>query len=292
MVALTDFAQRLWTNISEDRLAQLAAAVAYYAIFSLSPVLLIVLSTVTLVVDEQTAQKYLVDQFRGLAGERGAEFIETLLTSPAAQQSGPWALAIGIIATLLGATGLMMSLQDTLNQIWKVELKPTSTSWLIAFWKRLISLAMVVSLGFLLLTSLVLSAGVRWAISLLPHIFGESGWWLILADAGLSFLLFFLIIAALFAVLPDVVLPWGAIGRGAAWTAGLFLLGKYAIGTYLGQASVTSSFGAAGSAIVVLLWVYYSTQILLVGMELIKTRMQQSAQPVIPRPYAELKPCP
>ncbi|HYG62220.1 MAG TPA: YihY/virulence factor BrkB family protein [Thermoanaerobaculia bacterium] len=253
----------------DDDALQLGAALAYYTIFSLAPMLLVVIAVAGLVWQREAVQGEIVHQIQGLVGQQGAEAIQTMIANAGRQgeKSGILATIIAVATILFGATGVFTQLQSSLNHIWDVEPKPgAGVRGLLK--TRLLSFGMILAIGFLLLVSLVVSTALAavgtYMTSLLPA--GAE----ILMKA-LTFAVSFAVITVLFAMmyrfLPDVKIAWRDVWVGATVTALLFTIGKFLIGLYLGNSSVASTFGAAGSVIVLLLWIYYSTQILFFGAE-------------------------
>ncbi len=250
----------------DDDALQLGASLSYYTIFSLAPMLLIVIAVAGLIYGREAVQGQLVGQLRGLVGEQGGEAIQTMVANAGLHGSGVVATVIGVLTILFGATGLFVALQDSLNRIWEVEARPGQG--LKGFiMNRVISFGMILGIGFLLLVSLVLSAAMAalgtWATGLLP---GAEVLVRILTFA-VSFAVETLLFAMIFKVLPDVKIAWRDVWIGAVATALLFTLGKFLIGLYIAHSSVGSTFGAAGSVVILLLWVYYSSQILFLGAE-------------------------
>lgn len=249
-----------------DGALDLGAALAYYAIFSLAPLLLIVIGVAGLVWGREAVQGQLVSQLQGLVGEQGGQAIQTMIANAGKHGSGVFATIVGVMTILFGATGVFVQLQTSLDRIWNVEPKPGGGIW--GFVRtRILSFGLVLGIGFLLLISLVVSAAVSavgaWATGLLPaaKVLLEG------ATFVLSFALVTLLFAMIFKVLPDVRIDWRDVWIGAAATALLFTLGKFLIGLYLAKSSVASAYGAAGSLVIVLLWIYYSSQILFLGAE-------------------------
>jgi membrane protein len=261
-----EIVKHTFADWSDDRAPRLGAALAYYTIFSIAPLLLIVVAVAGLAFGREAAQNQIMEQLSGLIGQNGAEMLQTMLKAADKPHAGAMATVIGVVTLLFGATGVFIQLQDALNTIW--EVKPKPGQGIMGFIRhRILSLAMVFGIGFLLLVSLVVSAGLaaagKWLGGTLPG--GEELWQV------LNFLISFAVIALMFTLmfkyLPDVKVSWKDVWLGGAVTALLFTLGKYALGMYLGRSSVSSAYGAAGSLIVVLLWVYYSAQILFLGAE-------------------------
>ncbi len=257
---------RSWT---ESKTPRLGAALAYYTVFAIAPLFLIALRMASLWFGEDSARHHLYGQIQGLLGEAGGKAIESMMTATDQHHEGGWATFLATATLAVAAMGVFVELQDALNTIWQVERKPGNG--LLRFIKdRLLSFAMVLGIGFLLLVSLILSAGLA-GLGQYVHggQSGEHGFWSLLnftVSLGLITVLF----AMIFKFLPDVKIAWRNVWVGGFITALLFNGGKFLLGYYLGRSSVTSGFGAAGSLVVILLWVYYSAQILFFGAELTK----------------------
>jgi len=254
---------------SEDKAVRLAAALAYYTVVALAPLLIIILAIAGLFFGRDAAQGQIVAQINSLVGEQSGEAIQGIIANASQPKSGIIASIFGIAALLFGASGVFGELQEGLNTVWEVQPKPGRG--IIGIIKdRFLSLTMVFGVGFLLLVSLVLSAGLsalgEYLKGLLP-----------LPEVvlqGLNFIISFVVISLLFAmlfkVLPDAKIAWNDVWTGAVITALLFTVGKFLLGLYIGRSSVGSAYGAAGSLIVILIWIYYSSQILFLGAEFTK----------------------
>ena len=254
---------REWSN---DKAPRLGASLSYYTIFSLAPLLLLVVAVAGLVLGREAAQGQIVQQLSGLVGVETAEAIESILEKAGKNGGGILATVVGTITLIVGATGVLIELQDALNTVWKVVPKPgRGIKGIIR--DRMLSFGIVLGFGFLLLVSLVLSAAVAmldsWIGGMIP------GW--VIAGYVLSYVislgLVALVLAAIFKILPDVKISWRDVWIGALVTSVLFHIGKFGISMYIGKASVGSTFGAAGSLAVLLVWIYYSSQIVLFGAE-------------------------
>lgn len=260
---LVHSAKSFYTN---DAL-QLAAAISYYSLLSMAPLLLVVIAVAGVFFADGAVQAQLIDQMKSLVGAEGAELAETVIANTESEEQSRWSLLVGTGLTLFGATTVFAQLQAALNRVWHVEAEPSSAVW--NFVKhRLLSFALVLSLGFLLMVSLVISAvlaAVNEYVSAAAN--GTAVIWEIL-NMAVSFGLATLLIALMFKYLPDAEIQWRDTWLGAFITALLFIIGKAAIGLYLGQASVASSFGAAGSVVVFMIWVYYASLIILFGAEI------------------------
>ncbi len=246
---------------------EMAAAVSYYTLLALAPLVLVVLAMAGQVFGRQAVEGRLDSEVRGLLGEHGAQVLQLVVQSAAAPDESRSSLVIGLIMLIVGASGVFLQLQSALNRIWNVEAAPKRS----ALWRflrhRLVSMAMVFGIGFLLMVSLIVNAALS-AISayyqtLLPWAFLWHG-----LNALGSLLVITLLNAMIFRFLPDVRLAWRDVWLGAFTSAVLFTLGKSAIGAYLGRASIGSSYGAAGSLVVLVVWVYYASLIFFVGAEI------------------------
>jgi membrane protein len=252
----------------DDGALSRGAAIAFYTVTSIAPVLLIVIAIAGLAFGRDAAQNAITAQLSGLMGEQTAEVLQAAVASAASKSSGIWATIIGIITLIVTASGVFGEMQTSLNAIWKAKPKGTTISRLIR--ARAASLGLVATLGFLLMVSLVVSTGLTafgdYLNSILP--FGKII--LTAVNAVFSILLISFLFAAIYKILPDRNLEWGDVVVGAVVTAVLFTIGKSLISWYIGSSAVASSFGAAGALIVLLLWVYYSAQIFLLGAEFTK----------------------
>jgi membrane protein len=264
-----------------DDALRLGAALSYYTVFSLAPVLIVSVAIAGLVFGTEAASGRIVNQLGGLMGPEGASVIETLIQRAALHSDSGWrATAIGVVTILIGASGAFGELKHALNRIWEVE-APDGGGLLRLLKTRLASFSMVLAIGFLLLVSLVISAG----LSALDELIGSAGDRLqplfSLLNLAISYGVVTSLFALIFRVLPDRRVEWRDIWPGAAAAALLFVLGKSAIGLYLGNTAVASVYGAASSLVVLLVWVYYSTQVLFLGAELTQAigRLRAEAPP-------------
>ena len=265
---------RFWSMLQEtvadyieDEALSRGAAIAYYTIFSIAPVLVICIAIAGLVFGEEAAQGAMVGQLRGMMGDQAAEAIQTMIASAGNKTSGIWATVIGIITLLITATGVFGEMQASLNLIWKAQ-APTGVTGILK--ARAAGLGLVATLGFLLLVSLVVSAALTALGASLNRVVPGMDTILRLANFLFSFLMVSALFAAIYKILPDRQLRWKDVGVGAVATAFLFTVGKTLIGLYIGSSSVASSYGAAGALVIVLLWIYYSSQIFLLGAEFTK----------------------
>jgi membrane protein len=253
------------TSWIDHRASSKGAALAFYTLFSMTPILVLSIAFAGYVFGAEAAQGEIVAQVQGLVGPNGAQVIQALLAAARDPDSGLVATLVASVLLLLGTTSVFVELKGSLDELWGID-KPSQPAFSVRFLRtRLLSFGMVLVLAFLLLVSLVISA----TLAMLERHAGGALGGSAVALATTSSLISFGVIACMFAViyktLPDAPLTWRDVWIGAAFTAGLFSLGKYAIGLYLGNSGVASSFGAAGSLIALLLWVYYSAQIFFLG---------------------------
>ena len=253
--------------INDEALSR-GAAIAFYTVTSIAPVLLIVIAVAGLAFGRDAAQNALLGQLSALMGQQTAEVLQSALASASSKSSGIVATAIGIIALLVTASGVFGEMQTALNAIWKARPKGTTVSRLIR--ARAASLGLVVSLGFLLMVSLVISTALTALGSYLDSILPFGKILLTILNGIVSLILISFLFAAIYKILPDRELEWRDVAIGAIVTAILFTVGKSLISWYIGSSAVASSFGAAGALMILLLWVYYSAQIFLLGAEFTK----------------------
>jgi membrane protein len=248
------------------RASSKGAALAFYTLFSLAPILVLVIAVAGFFYGTDAAQGQLLDELRSLVGKQGAETIQAILAGARNRESGKLATIIATALLLVGATSAFAELKDSLDEIWNVP-PPKDATWWDTIRTRLLSFGLILTLGLLLMFTLVVSA----ALSVLEKYLGGMwhsativlGW----VASGVSFLVIAVMFGAIYKLLPRVRLSWRDVIIGALGTAIMFTLGKFAIGLYIGNSGTTSSFGAAGSLIALLLWVYYSAQIFFLGAE-------------------------
>jgi membrane protein len=269
----------------KDNCLRLAASLAYYTALSLAPLLLLIVGVVGLVLDRQQVATQLATQLEGLMGQAGRELVTSILTTTSPQGS-LLATVIGLVTLFIGATAVFGELQATMNLIWEVQPAPTSGVWAgIWAWlrERIFSLAIVFALAFLLLVSLVISAALAGAAALFQG--PEQAVLSHVLEIAVSLLVLTFVFALFYKYVPDAEIGWRDVWLGGLITAVLFTLGKTAIGFYLGQASVGSAYGAAGSMVVLLVWVYYSALIMFFGAEFTHVWATRHGD-VTPQPHA------
>jgi membrane protein len=267
---------------SDDNAMKMSASLSYYTLFSLSPMLVLLMALAGFFFGREAIQGRVYGQIEDLIGGPAALQIQEMIKNVKFSGQTPWATLIGVVTLILGASGVFTEMQNSLNTIWQVKVKPRR-SWVKMLVNRGLSISVIVSMSFLLLVSLVINA--------LLNVFSER---LQMLLADITVILFFIInnlivlavittlFAVIFKILPDVRIRWKEVWTGAVFTALLFTLGKYLIGLYLSKASVGSAYGTAGSLVVILLWVYYSSTILYFGAEFTKVYARFLGKPIEP----------
>ncbi|UPT73788.1 MAG: YihY/virulence factor BrkB family protein [Elusimicrobiota bacterium] len=263
-------------GISEDKVPMMGAALAYYTAFSIAPMLVIAIGIAGIVFGDGGGT-HVFETIRGLVGENGATAVQSMVEGAASRpKTGLMATVLGVITMLVGASGVFGQMQESLNVIWKTAPRPDA-GWGATIKRRLLSFGMIGVIAFLLMVSLVVSAGLAAAGKFAAGLPGGEAVWQavnVVVSLGVISALF----ALIFKVLPDVRLPWRTALLGGFWTSLLFTAGKMGIGLYLGKSGVASTYGAAGSVIVLLLWVYYSSQIVLFGAELTRAYAERDGR--------------
>ena len=271
----------------EDGAPRLAAALAYYTTFSLAPLLVLIIAVAGLAGGREAAQTRTMAQVEDLLGTEGREFVQGMIESASRPATGVTATVIGAVTLLFGALGVFGELQNSLNTIWEVKPKPAQglvdgvKRFIV---KRLLSFTMVLGVGFLLLASLVVSAAISALAEYVSNRWALADFWLQLINFLVSFLVITILFAMIFKFLPEIKIAWKDVWLGAAVTSALFSLGKFLIGLYLGRSEVGTTFGAAGSLAILLIWVYYSAQILFFGAEFTQVYASRYGSRIVPDP--------
>jgi membrane protein len=262
--------KKTFTSFMDDNAFKLSASLSYYTVFSLGPLLLIIISLAGVFYGREAVQGRIYGQIKGLVGAEPAAQIQEIIKNIQQTDGGTIGAIVGIALLVIGATGVFIEMQDSINHIWSVKAKPKK-GWLKFLKNRLLSFSLIVSLGFILLVSLIISAFLDMLNEYLMRYFKDATVYLFYV---LNIVVVFGVITGLFAVifkvLPDAHIRWKDALIGAGFTALLFLLGKFAIGYYLGQSDLGVTYGAAASIVVLLTWVYYSSLILFFGAEFTK----------------------
>jgi membrane protein len=283
---LWDLAREAASDWSHDRAPRLGAALAFYTVFSIIPLLIIITAIIGLVFGQEAAQAAIMQQISGLVGEQSAEAIKEMIQRADEPSTGILSTVIAVGTLIVSSTVFFGELQDALNTVWGIEPKEGRGIWGLIK-DRLLSFATILGTGFLLLVSLVVSTALsafgKWFGGLLPmpEIILQT------INVLLSLAVITGLFAMIFKVLPDAHIAWRDVWIGAALTALLFTIGKFAIGLYLGKSDVGSAYGAAGSLVIVLIWVYYSAQILIFGAEFTQVYANRRGQRIVPSQDAQ-----
>lgn len=270
----------------KDGASRLAAALSYYMVFSLAPLLVVVIAVAGLVFGQNAAEGQIVNAISGLVGPQAAQSVQGMIASVNDTGKGIVATVIGLATLLIGASGVFGQLQAALNLVWGIRNEGSGVKGMVLH--RFLSFTMILGVSFLLLVSLALSAGIsalgQLAIGILPEVHLV----LHISNIVVSMAIITLLFAAMFKILPDAEIAWTDVWVGAAVTALLFTIGKFLIGLYLGNSGVASTYGAAGSLVLILLWVYYSAQIMLFGAEFTAVYANRFGSRIRPSSHAVL----
>jgi membrane protein len=270
----------------DDNTFEWSAALAFYTMFSIAPVLLIAVGVASFFLAPETATTRIVDEMDKMVGAQGANAVRQVIESSRGFGKGLWAVSVGIITLIMGATAVFGELQSALNQIWDVKAKPDRGVIMSLIVDRLRSFSIAVCVGFLLLVSLVISALISALQDYMNNWLPGIPWLWQTANILTSFFVVAVLFAAIYKLLPDVMIAWRDVWIGAVVTALLFTGGKYSIGIYLGQTATASVFGAAGSLVVLLFWVYYSALISFLGAEFTQVYTRRYGPGIRPKKHA------
>jgi len=268
-----------------DDAPQAAAALSFYVVSALPPMVVVILGLTGFFFNGETASSQFTQQLSDLLGPSVADIISTIIEQRDSSGHG-FASLVGLVIILFSASGFFGQLQKALNQVWDVKVKPDTSIW-ITVKKRLVSMTAVLGTGFLFLVSLLLSTWISGATEWVQANLGIGSWTALVGQAVVSFLLVTALFAMIFKVLPDVQIEWKDVWKGAGTTAALFMVAKYGLAWYLGRSDLAASYGGAGALVLVLLWVYFSSMIMLYGAELTQVKARKKGRKLEPEPYAE-----
>lgn len=275
-----------FNGFGDDKVLKLSAALAYYTVFSIGPMIIIIIYLAGIFYGREAIEGTVFKEISGLVGAEAALQIQEMIKNAVLSNKGNFAAIIGFITLLIGATGVFAEIQDSINDIWGLKPKPKK-GWLKMLVNRLLSFSVVVSLGFILMVSLVLNGLIESLMARLQARFPDLT---VIVIYIINLLITFSVITTLFAiifkVLPDAMIKWKDVIMGAMATAILFMMGKFAITFYIGSSNIGGTYGAAGSLVVLLLWVYYSSVILYFGAEFTKAYAVQYGTQIRPNHYA------
>lgn len=273
-------------GFAADKIPKYSAALAYTTIFSLGPLLIVIIFLCSIFFGQEATQGKIYEQMQQFIGNDAALQIETIIKNASLSDKGNFAVIIGIATLIFGATAVFAEIQDSINTIWGLKAKPKKGVWKIIR-NRFLSFSVVVSLGFLLLVSLAISTVIEALNERLRASFPDVAVVLFyILDLVISFVIITALFAIIFKVLPDAKTKWKDVFPGAIASGILFMIGKFAISFYIGKSHVGSTYGAAGSLVVILLWVYYSAMILYLGAEFAKAWTVSKGSSILPNDYA------
>lgn len=272
----------------QDNASQLAAALAYYSIFSLAPLILLLIFLAGFFLEGKEAQKQIFSFFQNNVSTESAQTVQSMIRAVQPQQGNLWSKIMGFAVLILGATGVLTQLQFAFNKIWNVQLSPEA-GFKMSLKKRFLSFSLILLIGILILLSLLLSTGLTLVLKFLKGVFPWANYALPLAELTISFGILSLLFMLMFKYLPDVKLSWKHVWRGAVLTGFLFMVGKFALAWYFTAGNVGSTYGVASSFIILLLWIYYSSLILLFGAEFTKVWVKKKGFNIQPSKMAVYK---
>lgn len=275
-----------FTGFMDDKALKLSAALSYYTLFSLGPLLLLMISVAGIFFGDEAVRGHLFGEINGLLGNQAAAQVQDTIKNLELSGKSNTAVIIGAVTLLIGATTVFGEIQDSINIIWRVKAKP-KRGWVKLLKDRLLSSSLIVALGFLLIVSLIVNGTLKalneWLIARFPDV-------TIILFSAIDFIVSFVVISLLFGtifkVLPDVKIAWKDVRTGAFFTACLFMFGRYLIGLYLQTTGTASTYGAAGSVIIILVWVYYTAAIMYLGAEFTRAYANYSGLRIQPADYA------
>jgi membrane protein len=273
-------------GFSDDKGLKLSASLAYYTIFSIGPLLLLLMSLASIFYGQEAIEGKVFGQLNGLLGNSAAKQIQEIIQNVQFSGKTKFALVISIATLLVGATSLFIEIQDSLNSIWKLKAKPKK-GWMAFLKNRLLSSSLIISLGFLLIVTLIVNGVIEVLMGRLGVMFGSATTIIMMV---INLLITFVVITVLFSIifkfLPDAKIQWKHVRTGAIFTALLFMIGRYAIGLYIQKTGTESTYGAAGSIVIILVWIYYSSVILYLGAEFTQVYTDSIGGHIEPAEYA------
>jgi len=273
-------------DFSDNNVPRMCAALSYYTLFSLAPILLIVITVADIFYGRAAVEGTLFGEIKSFVGSDAAMQIQEIIKNAARSRHATFASIIGSVALVFSATGVFTEIQGSINTIWQLKAKPRK-GWVKFLLNRVISLSMILGLGFILLVSLVVNAVLDLLMQRLLTVLPEGSIWITYsANTLITFAVISFLFGIIFKFLPDAEIQWKDVRTGSFTTAVLFMIGKFAIGYYLGKSNPGGTYGAAGSAVIILLWVYFSAMILYFGACFTKVNAQFSGRKIFPDQYA------
>ncbi len=270
----------------KDKVVKLSASLAYYTTFSLGPMIIVIIFLANIFFGREAIEGTIYGQIRGMVGDPAALQIQEIIKNAAISGSSTLSAVIGVITLLIGATTVFSEMQDSINMIWNLQVK-TDKGWLKMLMNRLWSFSIVVSLGFLLLVSLIINGLLEGFMGKLQEIFPHIAVYMVyIVNLLITLLVVSFLFAIIFRVLPDAVIAWSDVAVGAIFTAVLFMIGKFGITLYINNSNMGSAYGTSGSLVILLVWVYYSSIILYFGAEFTKAYAVKYGSEIKPNDYA------
>jgi membrane protein len=286
IITVYQYLKQVFTEFIEDNILKYSASLAYYTVFSLAPVLIVLISICGVLFGKEAIQGHIYSQIKGLVGNDAAVQIQETIKNIHLTGHNVFATIISVIVLLIGATGIFGEVQDSLNKIWGLRVKTKKTWWKLIL-NRLLSFSLIISIGFVMMVSLLLNAIVSAFGNFLARYFSEFSVILVqITDSVLSFVITTFLFSLMFKVLPDAKIKWKDVFVGGLITSVFFTLGKLGIGYYLGRSTIASVYGAAGSIMIIMVWVYYSSIILYLGAEFTKVYAKLHGGKIYPNEYA------
>ena len=287
IVTLFTFLKQVFVEFIGDNILKYSASLAYYTVLSIAPLLVILLTITGFLFGKEAINGQLYNEINKLVGPDAALQIQTSIQNIHLSKDNLFATTIGIIVLTIGATGIFGEIQDSLNRIWGLKIKAKKVWWKVLI-DRLVSFSLILSLGFVLIVSLVLNAIAAAISDKIVAILPDMGYiFLVVLDSGVTLLITTILFGSIFKVLPDAKIKWRDVAVGAFITACLFLVGKYGIGYYLGRSGLGSIYGAAGSIMILMIWVYYSSAILYLGAVFTKVYATDFGGKISPSVFSE-----
>ncbi len=287
IIGLYTYLKQVFTEFVEDDILKYSASLAYYTVFSIAPVLIVIISVCGALFGKQAIQRQLYGHINELIGSEAAIQVQDTIKNIHLTGNNIFATIVGIIVLLIGATGIFGEVQDSLNRIWGLRIKTKKTWWKLII-NRVLSFSLIISIGFVMMVSLLLNALISAFGNFLARYFSEfSVIFLQMTDSVLTFVITTFLFSLMFKVLPDAKIKWKDVLIGGLITSVFFTLGKLAIGYYLGSSNIASVYGAAGSIMIIMVWVYYNSIILYLGAEFTKVYAKLYGGKIFPNEYSE-----
>lgn len=281
------YLKQVFNEFVEDDILKHSASLAYYTVFSLAPVLIIIISICGALFGKEAFQGHVYGQIKGLVGSEAAIQIQDTIKNIHLTGNNIFATIISLIILLIGATGIFGEVQDSLNKIWGLRMKKTKISWWRLILNRLLSFSLIICIGFIMMVSLLLNALISAFGNFLARYFSEFSVIVVqITDSVITFAITTFLFSLMFKMLPDAKIKWKDVLVGGLLTSVFFTLGKLGIGYYLGSSNIASVYGAAGSVMIIMVWVYYSSIILYLGAEFTKVYAKLYGGKIYPNEYA------